>query len=407
MAEQTLLAGYKVLDFTHALAGPTTTRLMAEMGAEVIKVEQAPAGDPARMIPVIRHKRSAYFTQHNLGKQSICVNLKTDAGREIVRALVPHADVVVENYSPGVMARMGFGYEDLKRLNPRIIMCSVSALGQTGSLSHLPGYDYIAQAYSGITNMIGDPTQSPVIPITSLGDVSTGVHALAAIACALLHRERTEQGQYIDIALLDAYMHYHDAALELYGASGGQIVTTRGGAHHTVVAPAGVFKAAQGYIFIIAIMDHQWHGLTKAMGRPDLYQDQRFRALTDRMQYKEQLIAEIEGWLQSLPDRDTAVAALERERVPVAPVLTIPEIVRQPHFLERETIRTVSDRVFGDLLLPGFPLRFSIKRESRPLVAPDLGEHNETVLKQYLGYDAERLAQLTQTGVLVYQRSGE
>jgi crotonobetainyl-CoA:carnitine CoA-transferase CaiB-like acyl-CoA transferase len=244
MPEQTFLAGYKVLDFTHALAGPTATRLMAEMGAEVIKVEQTPYGDAARTVPVMRDKRSAYFMQHNLGKQSICVNLKTDAGREIIRALVPHMDVVVENYSPGVMGRMGFGYDDLKSLNPRLIMCSISVLGQTGPLSHLPGFDYIAQAYAGITEMIGEPTQSPVIPTTSMGDVSTGVHALAAIACALLHRERTGEGQYIDVSLLDAYIHAHDANLELYEASHGQIVPTRGGAHHTVVAPCGVFRAA-------------------------------------------------------------------------------------------------------------------------------------------------------------------
>jgi len=184
MAEQTLLTGYKVLDFTHALAGPTTTRLMAEMGAEVIKVEQAPYGDPARLTPVIQHKRSAYFVQHDLGKQGICVNLKTEAGREIIRALVPQMDVVVENYSPGVMGRMGFDYDNLKQLNPRLIMCSISVLGQTGPLSHLPGFDYIAQAYAGITEMIGEPTQPPVIPTTSMGDISTGVHALAAIACA-------------------------------------------------------------------------------------------------------------------------------------------------------------------------------------------------------------------------------
>lgn len=407
MAGQTLLTGYKVLDFTHALAGPTTTRLMAEMGAEVIKVEQAPAGDPARMIPVMKQKRSAYFVQHNLGKQAICLNLKTEAGREIIRALVPQMDVVVENYSPGAMARMGFGYEDLKQLNPRLVMCSISALGQTGPLSHLPGYDYIAQAYSGITNMIGVPTESPVIPMTSLGDVSTGVHALAAIACALLHRERTGEGQYIDVALLDAYMHYHDASLELYGASQGQVVMTRCGAHHPLISPAGIFRAAQGYIFIIALMDHQWQGLAKAMGKPEWGQDPRFRTMADRSRHKELFITEIEKWLQSLPDRETALAALERERVPVAPVLTVPEVVREPHFLERGAIRTVSDRVFGDLKLPGFPLHFSAKRESRPLIAPDLGEHNEVVLKQYLGYDAAKVAALTEAGVLVSQRSGE
>lgn len=407
MAEQTLLTGYKVLDFTHALAGPTTTRLMAEMGAEVIKVEQAPYGDPARLTPVIKQKRSAYFVQHNLGKQGVCVNLKTDAGREIIRALVPHMDVVVENYSPGVMGRMGFDYANLKKLNSRLIMCSISVLGQSGPLSHLPGFDYIAQAYAGITEMIGEPNQSPVIPTTSMGDVSTGVHALAAIACALLHRERTGEGQFIDVSLLDAYIHKLDSGLELYEASQGQIVPTRGGAHHTVVAPCGVFKAAQGYILLIAILPHHWRSLTEVMGRPELYDDPRFRTMTDRAQNRETLTVELERWLQSFPDRDTVLTLLEKEHVPVAPVLTIPEIVQQPHFLERGAVRQISDRVFGTLRLPGFPFHFSIPRESRPLIAPDLGEHNEAVLGRYLGYDAAHVAHLTDTGVLRFQRSGE
>jgi crotonobetainyl-CoA:carnitine CoA-transferase CaiB-like acyl-CoA transferase len=407
MAAQTFLTGYKVLDFTHALAGPTTTRLMAEMGAEVIKVEQAPNGDPARLTPVMKQKRSAYFVQHNLGKQGICVNLKTDAGRQIIYDLIPHMDVVVENYSPGVMGRMGFDHDNFKKLNPRLIMCSISVLGQTGPLSHLPGFDYIAQAYAGITALIGEPDQAPVIPTTSMGDVSTGVHALAAIACALLHRERTGEGQFIDVSLLDAYIHKLDSGPELYEASQGQIVPTRGGAHHTIVAPCGVFKAAQGYILLIAILPHHWRSLTQLMNRPELYDDPRFRTMTDRAQNREMLTVEIEHWLQSFPDRDSVLTLLQNEHVPVAPILTIPEVLREPHFLERGAVRPITDRVFGTMRLPGFPFHFSTPRQSRPLIAPDLGEHNEAVLSQYLGYDAERVAQLAAAGILVSKRTGE
>ena len=179
-----MLSGYKVLDFTQIVAGPTTTKLMAEMGAEVIKVEQAPKGDPARLNPVLRNGRSAYFFQHNLGNKCLCVNLKTEEGRSLIRALIPHMDVVVENYSPGVMRRMGFDYESLKQLNPRHIMCSISALGQTGPSAEVPGFDYIAQAYAGITEVMGDPNHPPVMPMVAMGDVSTGVHGLAAIACS-------------------------------------------------------------------------------------------------------------------------------------------------------------------------------------------------------------------------------
>ena len=400
-----MLNGYKVLDFTQIVAGPTTTKLMAEMGAEVIKVEQSPKGDPARLNPVLRNGRSAYFFQHNLGKQSLCVNLKKKEGRELVRSLIPHMDVVVENYSPGVMKRMGFDYESLKQLNPRIIMCSISALGQTGPSAEVPGFDYVAQAYAGITEVMGERDQPPVMPMVAMGDVSTGVHALAAVACSLLHRERTGEGQHIDVSLLDSYIHYHDFSLQTYTASKGKFVPTRGGSHHTGLTPCGIFKAAQGYILIIAALDHQWKGLCQAMQRPDMADDARFRTVRDRLKNKNVLIDEIEQWLQSLPDRDSAVAALERERVPVAPVLTIPEVVKHPHLLERGTVRPISNPDFGDIVLPGFPFRFSTIAPPDKLTAPDLGEHNLSVLGRYLGYDERRVEQLMADGVLARQRA--
>src|SRR5262245_52732075 len=198
MAGGGLLAGYKVLDFTQIVAGPTTTKLMAEMGAEVIKVEQAPKGDPARLNPVLRKGRSAYFLQHNLGKQSLCINLKTEAGQDLVRSLVPHMDVVMENYSPGVMKRLGLNYEELRKLNDRLVMCSISALGQNGPLAHVPGFDYIAQAYSGVTEVMGEADHAPVIPMVEMGDVDTGVNAMPIVNCTLLLRERKEGAQYYD-----------------------------------------------------------------------------------------------------------------------------------------------------------------------------------------------------------------
>jgi crotonobetainyl-CoA:carnitine CoA-transferase CaiB-like acyl-CoA transferase len=401
-----LLAGYKVLDFTQIVAGPTTTKLMAEMGAEVIKVEQAPKGDPARLNPVVRKGRSAYFLQHNLGKQSLCVNLKSEEGRNLVRELVPHMDVIVENYSPGVMARMGFAYKDFRKLNPRVVMCSISALGQTGPLAHLPGFDYIAQAYAGITEVMGEPGEPPVIPMAAIGDVSTGVHALAAIACALLHRERTGEGQYIDVSLLDTYIHTHDFSLQTYSASGGKGVPTRGGSHHTGMVPLGVFRGPKGsFVLIIAALEHQWRGLTKAMGRPEMANDPRYNSVRNRLKHKEELIKEVETWLQSLPDRETALFALERERVPVAPILTIPELVTHPHLLERGAVRPMFHPLFGNFMLPGFPFRFSTVPPPNKVTAPDLGEHNQTVLKQYLGYNEARVAELAAAGVLASERA--
>ena len=179
-----ILDGYKVLDFTHALAGPTTTRLMAEMGADIVKVELPPVGDMSRLLPIKMNGRTSYFVQQNRGKKSICVNLKTPEGRAIIHDLIKQVDVVVENFSPGVAERLGIGWETVKTLNPRAVMCSISALGQQGPLSELPGFDYIAQAYSGITSMIGETDGTPYIPPVGLGDVGTGVHAALAVLAA-------------------------------------------------------------------------------------------------------------------------------------------------------------------------------------------------------------------------------
>ncbi len=401
-SRQGMLAGYKVLDFTQIVAGPTTTRLLAEMGAEVIKVEQAPKGDPARLNGILKKGRSGYFIQHNVCKQSLCVNLKTEEGRDIVRGLIPHMDVVVENYSPGAIKRLGFAYEELQKLNSRIIMCSISALGQTGPLSHVPGYDFIAQAYSGFNEVTGERGRAPAMPQAAIGDVSTGVHAFGAIACALLHRERTGEGQYIDVSLLDAYIHSHDFTIQSHSASGGKFVPTRSGAHHMGLAPCGIFQAKDGFVVIVGALDHQWQGVARTIGHPEFVEDPRFRTNRDRVHHKRELIQAIEAWLDTMPNREEAVAALHRERVPAAPVLTIPEVVNHPHLLEREAIRPIQDKVLGDFVLPGFPFRFSSPaRTDAPFEAPDLGEHNESILSNYLDYTANQLERLARDGILV------
>ncbi|MBV8774568.1 MAG: CoA transferase [Deltaproteobacteria bacterium] len=200
-----ILDGFKVLDFTQFVAGPTVSKLMAEMGAEVIKVEFAPDGDRCRNVAYVKNGRSGYFVQQNRGKMSLCVDVRAEAGKAILRELVPKVDVLVENFAPGVIARLGFGYDKVRGLNPKIIMCSVSTFGQNGPLANDPGYDYIGQAYAGVTWLSGEEGGPHYPPMLAVGDVSTGVHALAAVACALLYRDRTGEGQYLDISLLDAY----------------------------------------------------------------------------------------------------------------------------------------------------------------------------------------------------------
>ena len=239
-----VLDGRKVDDFTQFIAGPTVTRMMAQMGADVIKVEIAPDGDRTRVLPFYRDHRSGYFVQQNLGKRSLCLDVKNPAALAIFKELVAKVDVVVENFAPGVIARMGLDYETVRALNPRVVMRSVSTFGQQGPLAHLPGYDFIAQAYSGITYMIGETDGPPEFPTAALGDVSTGVHAALAVVAALLHRERTGAGQYLDIALLDAYFHCHHTAIQMYSLSGGAIKPGRTGHHLSYAAPLGCSKGA-------------------------------------------------------------------------------------------------------------------------------------------------------------------
>ncbi len=395
-----VLDGYKVLDFTHFVAGPTATRLMAEMGAEVIKVEVAPHGDQSRLVPFLKNKRSAYFVQQNRGKKSLCVDVKRPGGIAILRELIPQADVLVENFAPGVIAAMGFGYPSVSALNPRIIMCSVSTFGQSGPLAKDTGFDFIAQGYSGITSLTGEKEGPPYVPMVALGDISTGVHATCAVACALLHRERTGRGQYLDISLLDAYFHYHDLGVQLYSASGGARELTRSGMHHPSLCPTGTFKGKKRYIIIIAWLDQHWARLCRAMGKPELARDPRFVDISCRAEHRDEVVAIIEDWLAGMPDDEASIEAMRTNRVPVGPVLSVAEAMSHPHLRERGTVRKVSDRLLGEFEVPGFPLRFSEFPERLELDAPLLGEHNEKILTTHLGYTAERVRQLESEGIL-------
>ncbi len=397
---QHLLDGYKVLDFTHFVAGPTTTRLMAGMGAEIIKVEIAPHGDRSREFDYVRDQRSAFFIQQNRGKKSLCVDLRRREGVDLIKQLVPKVDVVVENFAPGVISEMGLGYQVLKAINPKLIMCSISALGQTGPLANDAGFDFIGQAYAGVTSLIGEEHGPPYMPMVAIGDVSAGAHAMGAIACALLHRERTGQGQYIDVSLLDTYFHCQTIGVQLCSASQGTREMKASGLHHSLACPAGVFKGQKRWIIILAMTDKQWVSLCEAIGRPDLGADGRFARARDRVQRRDEIIRTIEHWLAAMPSDDASVETLRSHRVPVAPILSVREATEHPHLIARGTVRTVNDPILGEFKIPGFPLRFSGYPEELEFDAPMLGEHNASILGQYLGYTPARVIELETSGVL-------
>ncbi|MBK8134101.1 MAG: CoA transferase [Gammaproteobacteria bacterium] len=398
MTRKHVLDGVRVLDFTHVLAGPTCTRLMAETGADVIKVEAAPMGDMVRLMPALKDGRSGYYIQQNRGKQSICLNLRDPRAQEVIHKLVKDVDVVVENFTPGVMKRLNIDYATLSAINPKLIMCSISAFGQTGPLSDRPGFDYIAQAYAGVIDMIGEENGSPYFPGLGMGDVSTGAHAYGAITAALFHREKGGGGQHLDITLLDCLFHCHEINVQGYDGSNGQLVPHRSGAHHFAVAPLGMFKGKDKWLVIIAI-GAQWENLLKVIGCENFKTDPRFADNAGRVKHKQVLIDAIEAWLRSTPSDEEAVRILEENHVPVAPVLSVPEAMAHPHHNERQTVRTITDRAFGKLKIPGVPLRFSAYPEFLDLQAAFLGEHNAEVLKG-LGYADSDIAALAAGGVL-------
>jgi crotonobetainyl-CoA:carnitine CoA-transferase CaiB-like acyl-CoA transferase len=399
-----VLDGYKVLDFTQYVAGPTVTLMMAEMGAEVIKVELAPGGDKTRLAPMQVNGRSGYYVQHNRGKKSLCVDPKIPEGLAILRALVAKVDVMVENFAPGVIGRMGLDWEMVKSINPRAVMCSVSAFGQTGPLATQPGFDTLGAAYAGITSMGGEADGPPYVPMAAIGDVSTGAHAMGAVACALLYRERSGRGQYLDLSLLDTYFHYHEASVQIYSLSKGAYKPTRTGLHNFYLAPVGVFKAHSGYIIIMCPMDHIFGFLCNAMGRPELVQDPRFIDNESRVKNFRALVGEIESWIAALPSDAAVLATMQEHRVPCAPVLSVEEAINHPHLRQRGTIRKVHDRMLGEFELPGFALRFSDFPRPLELEAPFLGEHNAEVLGRYLGYTNEQVADLERRGVLRHEQ---
>ncbi len=400
------LSGVTVVDFTQFVAGPVCTREMAELGADVIKVELAPGGDLVRKMPVYRNGRSAYFIQQNLGKRSLCVDIRDPEGLDLVKRLIAKADVMVENFSPGVIARLGLGWDIVHALNPELIMCSVSAFGQSGRLSDQPGFDYIAQAYTGITSLIGEKDGNPSLTGFATGDVGAGITALAMINAALFGRTvHGGGGRWIDVALIDFYFHSHSLAVEQSSASGGEIKPMRNGHRHFTVSPIGIYKSREGHIVLSPVGNEMFRRLLRAMDREDLLADARFTENAGRIEHFDALERIITDWLKAQPSDEAALEKLQKERVPCAPVLTVADAIRHPHLMERFTVRDVEDSALGRFQVPGPLQHLSGEAPVLPPTAPLLGEHNEAILSQYLDLASSEIASLETNGVLIREHS--
>ena len=309
MAEKPrMLEGYRVLDFTQFVAGPTCTRILAEMGAEVIKVEPAPEGDRARTFGLRRNGTSTYFFQHNHSKRSLAIDTHHPKAKAIFHELVRKSDVLVENYAPGVIGRIGVDWDTVKAINPRMVMASISMAGQTGPLAFKGGYDFIGQAYAGVTDLVGEPDRPPAMLSLALGDISTGVTTAMAIGFALLYRKTTGQGQFIDASLLDNYFHMHELAVPVLSLRPDKFQPKRNGRMYQPSSPYGIFYATGGYV-MICVTPHQWPAVCRAMGKPELINDPRFKEERLRVKNRDELTAIVEGWLKGFPSVEAALEA--------------------------------------------------------------------------------------------------
>jgi len=391
--------GIRVLDLTQYIAGPMAAKLLADLGAEVIKIEVAPQGDMMRYYGP-PNGQSAAFLSENRGKRSLCFDLKRPESTQLLQDLVQHADVLVENWTPGVLSKYGVSYEPLAAINPRLIMCSLSGFGQSGPNAPLPGNDLIAFAASGILNMVGYPDDAPLYPGGgSLADSIGGVHGFAAICAALYHRERTGKGQYIDLALTDSLMHLTSVLIATRSFLGPQYKPMRSGGHLPGLTPCGIFKARDGYVAITVLLQ-QFDTFARIMGKPELVTDPRFDSPSHRNENRVELIRIVEEWLQSFPTREQPIGLIQAAHILCAPVLDTESVLNDRHNHERESLQEIDQPAAGKLRVPRAPFRFSDALAAVRGCAPLMGEDNETILRDVLHYPPEKIAQLTKDGVL-------
>ena len=388
-----LFEGLTVVDFTSNAAGPITTVLFADYGAEVIKVERAGVGDDFRHIaPMIGGKHGILFTYFNRNKKSFAVDLKDPDGLDAVKKLITQSDIVLESNRPGTMAALGLGYEDLKKLNPRIIMCSVSGYGQTGPYKDRPGYDIIAQGYSGIMDITGEPDGPPQRIGSAIADYNGGFNAFGAICAALYNRERTGNGQYIDISLLDC-LYAVSGLVELASFKGS---ATRSGNHHPIFAPYGIYNGKKGSIIIAALNPKLWTAVTQTIGRPELADDPKLNSVGARQQNRDVMIKTIEAWLDAFENIDDALALLQDAGIPSGKVSTSKDTISDPQLIARNMVidLPMPDDVSAPRSLKsrGNQFKFSDYKPQYKR-APVLGQDDDYVLKK-LGYKESKIVEL-------------
>lgn len=390
------LAGVRVLDFTRVLAGPAASLALADLGAEVIKVEPPGIGDETRGFPPVRDGESHYFLAINRGKKSVVIDLKTSEGLQLAKDLAAKCDIVVENYRPGVMDKLGLGWDVLREINPRLIYCAISGYGQTGPMKDRPSFDIVLQAMSGAFSLNGEPGRLPTKLGLPMGDLAGGINGPIAILGALYERERTGRGRFIDISLVDGVQGMLGYFAQLAFFTGKDPEPT--GSQHQYLVPYGTFAASDGAIVIACLTPSFWGKICEAIERPDLADNPRYDSLEKRRDAREEVNAHVTAFT-SRHTVQQLVDIFARHQVPHAPILKVLEALDTEQARHREMVVQVEHQALGTIPLVNRPFKFDEPMPA-PAAPPVLGQHTDAVLAEVLGLDAESIAQLRGKGAV-------
>lgn len=393
------LDGVRVVDLSRIVAGPLATQIFGDYGAEVIKIEQPGVGDDSRawVPPKAPDGSAAYFFSINRNKKSVTLNLKHPRGKVLLKALVARADVVIENFKPGTMEDLGLDYSVLSRENPRLIYCQISGFGNSGPARERAGYDSILQGITGLMSITGEREGPPVKAGVALIDEITALYAHGAILAALLHRERTGQGQKVECSLLESGVAAMMNAATAYLVAGA--VQGRWGSAHESLVPYQAFRARDGYLIIGAGNDRLWKAFCEVIGAPEWADDPRFDTNLKRVERREELVRLIEARLQAR-SRDQWIAAFAAAGLPTGPINTVDQVFRDPQVLHRGMVQEIEHPTAGRVKLVGIPVKFTATPGEIRLPPPLLGQHTEEVLTGLLGLTASEIAALRTDGVI-------
>lgn len=395
--KSTALTGIRIIDLTRVLAGPFCTMMLGDLGADVIKVETPGIGDDSRKYPPLIGDESTYFINLNRNKRSVTLNLKNGHGKEIFFDLIKKSDVIIENFRPGTMEKLGLGYEEIKKINPNIIYSSISGFGHTGPYRDHPGYDIIGQAMGGIMSVTGWPGDPPTRTGTAIADILGGLFACIGILSAFIARKGIHSGQKIDVSLVDSVVSAMETLIQIYLVKKSN--PGRVGNRYEFIYPYDSFEAKNGWLVIGIGNDKLWRAFCEAIGRHDLSGEEKYLSNADRVKYHTEIKEIVENWTREKEVKEI-VDFLLSEKIPCAPIYSVSDIVNDEHIAKaREMILDIEHPVAGNVKIVGSPIKMSGTPAKIVSPAPVLGQHTEEILREVLSYSDDKIHMLQKENI--------